>query len=109
MSIKTLAVAAVAAAVSFTTIIPVSQAEAGHRHHREALYAAGGFFGGLIVGNVLAERGPSYGYHHDHGYGALPAAHVQSCFDRYNSYNVQTNTWVDFNYRTRVCYSPYLY
>jgi len=109
MTIKTLAIAALAAAVSVTTIMPVSQAEAGHRHRREALYAAGGFFGGLIVGGVLSERGHSHGYRPDYGYGALPAAHVQSCFDRYNSYNVHTNTWVDFNYRTRVCFSPHLY
>ncbi|HMB47869.1 MAG TPA: hypothetical protein VKN63_06290 [Afifellaceae bacterium] len=105
MNFKTVAIASIAAAVSIAAIIPVSQAEAGHRHHRDALYAAGGFFGGLIVGNVLAERD----HYHGRRYGALPAAHVQSCFDRYNSYHVETNTWTDYNYRTRVCYSPYFY
>ncbi len=107
MNIKTLAIATVAAAVSLTAVLPASQAQAGHR--RDAAIAAGaGFFGGLIVGGVLSER-HSHGHGHGHYYEALPAAHVQSCFDRYKSYDVATNTWVDYHYRTRICYSQYLY
>ena len=105
MSLKTFAIAAAAATVAFTTVLPASQAEAGHRHHRNALYAGAGFLGGVFVGSLLSERRyPNY-----YSYGALPAAHVQSCFDRYRSYNVHTNTWVDYSMRTRVCYSPYYY
>lgn len=105
MSLKTFAIAAAAATIAFTTVMPASQAEAGHRHHREALYAGAGFLGGVVVGNLLSERSTPY----YNSYGGLPAAHVQSCFERYRSYNVHTNTWIDYNYRTRVCYSPYLY
>lgn len=109
MNSKTLAVAAVAAALSMTSVLSASQAEAGHRHHRDLLYAGAGFLGGVIVGNVIADRHHNHSHFGHGGYGALPAAHVQSCFDRYKSYNVHTNTWVDYEYRTRVCYSPYLY
>jgi len=107
MSLRAISIAAVAAAVSFAAVLPVSQAQAGHR---DDAYIAGaaGLFGGLILGSVLSERRHNHGHYHG-GYGSLPAAHVQSCFDRYRSYNVHTNTWVDYSYRTRVCYSPYLY
>lgn len=106
MSLKTFAIAAAAATVAFTTVMPASQAEAGHRHHRrEALYAGAGFLGGFVIGNIVSNHNHS----HYRAYGALPAAHVQSCFDRYRSYNLDTNTWIDFHGRTRVCYSPYFY
>jgi hypothetical protein len=105
MSLKTFAIAAAATVVAFTAALPASQAEAGHRHHREALYAGAGFLGGFVIGNIVSEHRHS----HYRAHGALPAAHVQSCLDRYRSYQVDTNTWTDFHGRTRVCYSPYYY
>ena len=105
MSLKTFTIAAAAATVALTAALPVSQAEAGHRHHREALYAGVGFLSGFAVGNIVS----NHDHYHYRAYGALPAAHVQSCFDRYQSYQVDTNTWTDFHGRTRVCYSPYYY
>ena len=77
-------------------------------------------------------RGYRYGaprrrhYRRDYGYGWVPFAfglgsaiiineanknrirnHIAWCVDRYNSYDVESNTWVDYSGRTRTCRSPY--
>ena len=73
----------------------------GYREFNGVWFPAAAFLGGLIIGQAL--EGPRYarpGYR-------LTNAHVRWCYDRYRSYDADSNTFQPYNGRRRACYSPY--
>lgn len=89
---RTLVSGLIATTVAATALVGTIQPSAAHPfHHHNGLgigIAAG--VGGFVLGSLLAQQQPRTVYvEEDGGYG-----HVERCYDRYQSYEEDSNTYI---------------
>lgn len=90
--------------------VPVSGAEAGHRHYHGGHAAAAGVIGfatGAIVAGALSQPRTVTVYEEPVYYGGRPRPWTPSwyayCSDRYRSFNPETGTFVGYDGRAHFC------
>lgn len=70
---------------------------AGYRRHNGFWFPPAAFFGGLVLNGIINDGQAFRG----------GDAHVSWCYNRYRSYDVDSNTYAPYSGGRRACNSPY--
>ena len=92
---KKISLSLIAATLAFGTIGASSQANAGGLSKKEALILAGA--GGFVLGAIIGSQ-----HRHGRHYGRVIyvnswEAHVARCFNRYQTYDPHTDTFIGYD------------
>lgn len=87
----------VAAAALAGTVQP-SAAHSHHHHHGLGIGIAAGV-GGFVLGSLLAQQQPRTVYVEEDG----GSWHVRRCFDRYSSYDPDSDTYIGYDGYRHYC------
>jgi hypothetical protein len=98
MFTRTLVSGLIATTVAATMLVGTVQPSAAHSHHHDLGIgiAAGG--GGFVLGSLLAQQPRTVYVDEDGG-----SWHVRRCFDRYASYDADSDTYVGYDGYRHYC------
>ncbi|MER9328868.1 BA14K family protein [Mesorhizobium sp. M0488] len=97
---RTLVSGLIATTAAAAALVGTVQPSAAHSHHHHDLgigIAAG--VGGFVLGSLLAQQQPRTVYVEEDG----GSWHVRRCFDRYSSYDPDSDTYIGYDGYRHYC------
>jgi hypothetical protein len=87
---RTLVSGLIATTVAATALVGTVQPSAAHSHHHDLGIGIAAGVGGFVLGSLLAQQPPRTVYVDEDG----GSWHVRRCFDRYASYDPDSDTYI---------------
>ena len=96
---RTLVSTLIATTVAATALVGTVQPSAAHSHHHDLGIGIAAGVGGFVLGSLLAQQPPRTVYVDEDG----GSWHVRRCFDRYSSYDPDSDTYVGYDGYRHYC------